>query len=467
MNLTALIQEGESETLEFKEQWNEHSLEAVASFVNTKGGTLLIGVRDNGTILGWDGKDRDLQTVINKIVEILGIHPAISIQQEQGKPVLVIEVKPGSTLVSCRGKYFHRVGNSTREIPADQLGRYFVEKLGIQWDSITDGYSLDLIDPAAVQRYLELAKNRLPFAKDDNSVETILQKLGLVRDGKVTRGSVLLFGKNPQAVFTSSQIHMGRFKDDITIVDDKILKGNLFAQLESAVQLFRNYLQVRYEFEGKSREDEPLTAMQRKEIWDYPIEALREAVINALIHRDYFQAGSEIQIRVYDDRILITNPGTLPNGITVDDLKREGHRSIPRNTLLAQVFYYGELLEKWGTGTSRMIALCRKHGIPDPEFSAHPDWFSVTFAKNIYTDEGLKALGVTARQMRAVQYVKEHGKITNKVYREMVSIGESLALRDLNDLVSRGIFLKIGKTGRSTEYVLNQERSVKPATNPS
>ena len=116
MNLTALIQEGESETLEFKEQWNEKSLEAVASFVNTKGGTLLIGVKDNGAVIGWAGGDRDLQIVINQIVEILGVHPAISIQKERNKPIIVIEVKPGPTLVSCRGRYFHRVGNSTREI---------------------------------------------------------------------------------------------------------------------------------------------------------------------------------------------------------------------------------------------------------------------------------------------------------------------------------------------------------------
>jgi ATP-dependent DNA helicase RecG len=149
-----------------------------------------------------------------------------------------------------------------------------------------------------------------------------------VREGKVTRGAVLLFGKNPQALFINSQIHMGRFKDDITIIDDKLLKGNLFAQLKGVIQLFRTYLQVRYEFEGTSREDEPLSAMQRREIWDYLIEALREAVVNALLHRDYFQTGAEIQIHVYDDRVVITNPGGLPEGITVNELRREHHRPL-------------------------------------------------------------------------------------------------------------------------------------------
>jgi len=453
-NLTALIREGEGENLEFKEQWNEHGLEALASFVNTKGGTLLIGIKDNGTVLGWNGKDREQQVVINKIVEILRVHPAVSVQQEHGKPVLVIEVKPGSTLVACHGRYYHRVGNSTREIPPEQLGRYFVAKLGVQWDSVTDGYTLDHIDAAAVQRFLELAKSRLPFAKGEDSLESILQKLGLIRDGKIARGAVLLFGKNPQALFTSSQIHMGRFKDDITIIDDKILKGNLFDQLEGTTQLFRTYLQVRYEFEGKSREDEPLSAMQRQEIWDYPLKALREAVINALIHRDYFQAGEEIQIRVYDERVVIMNPGTLPDGMTVEELKREGHRSMPRNSLLAQVFYYGELLEKWGTGTSRMISLCRIQGILEPEFTAKPDSFSVAFSKDIYATERLVALGLSERQIKAVQYAKGHGAITNKAYRELADVTDRTALRDLNNLLDRNIFKKQDKKGKATEYIL-------------
>lgn len=457
MDLTALIQEGEGETLEFKEQWNEQGLQAVASFVNTRGGTLLVGVKDNGTVLGWKGKDKEQQLVINQIVEVLRVHPAVSVHQEQGKHVLVIEVKPGSTLVACHGRYFHRVGNSTREIPPELLGRYFVKKLGVQWDSVTDGYTLDMIDPLAVQRFLELAKGRLPFAKNDDSVAIILQKLGLIQDGKITRGAVLLFGKDPQNSFTSAQIHMGRFKDDITIIDDKILKGNLFAQLEGAVKLFRTYLQVRYEFEGKSREDEPLSSMQRQEIWDYPIEALREAVINALIHRDYFQTGAEIQIRVYDERVVISNPGTLPEGITVDELKLEGHPSVPRNSLLAQVFYYGEMLEKWGTGTSRMISLCRNQGILEPEFVAKPDSFSVTFSKDIYAPERLLALGLSERQVKAVQYVREHGTITNKEFRDLTGISERAALRELTDLCMRAIFLRKGTTGRSTVYRLTKK----------
>lgn len=194
--------------------------------------------------------------------------------------------------------------------------------------------------------------------------------------------------------------------------------------------------------------------MQRREIWDYPIEALREAVINALIHRDYFQTGAEIQIRVYDDRVIITNPGSLPDGITVEELKREHHRSLPRNALLAQVFYYADLLEKWGTGTSRMISLCRKHGIPEPDFSAHSDGFSVTFTKDFYTEERLLALGLSERQINAVRYAKEHGSITNKTYRELTDVTDRTALRDLKALINKNVFKKLDKKGKATVYVL-------------
>lgn len=152
--------------------------------------------------------------------------------------------------------------------------------------------------------------------------------------------------------------------------------------------------------------------------------------------------------------------------MTVAELRQEGHRSLPRNTLLAQVFYYGELLEKWGTGTSRMITLCQNHGIPEPEFSAHPDWFSVTFAKDFYTDERLLALMPSDRQVQAVRYVREHGAITNKEYRELTSMSPRAALRELTDLCTREVLVKQGTTGRNTVYLLNKIKPAKHATNP-
>jgi ATP-dependent DNA helicase RecG len=359
------LKSGESETLEFRERWNESGLQTIAAFANTRGGTLLVGVSDKGRVVGWGGKEADFQAIANQIVDALRVHPSIALEPHERKRVLRIRVTPSTIPVACRGRYYRRVGSTIREVQPEEMGRFFVAKLGIRWDSLTVDFGLDEIDPESVRRFVRMARRRLPQASEEEPIESILRKLDLIQDGKLTRGAILLFGANPQHRFLTAEIHMGRFKQPLTIIDDKLLKGNLLQQLDSAMQLFQQYLNVAIEVrsqieEGKSMVD----ALRHKETWDFPLDALREAVINALIHRDYFATSSDIQIRVFDDRVLITNPGGLPEELTVEDLKREHHASCPRNPLLAQVFYYTELIENWGTGTWRMAQMCRAQGFP-------------------------------------------------------------------------------------------------------
>lgn len=249
---------------------------------------------------------------------------------------------------------------------------------------------------------------------------------------------------------------MGRFKDAITILDDKLMKGNLFQQVDQVMQLFQQYLQVRYEIPSETAGQSGLQAIQRREIWDYPLEALREALVNALVHRDYFETSMDIQIRVYDDRVEITNPGSLPEQMTVEELKREGHRSIPRNPLLAQVLYYAELVERWGTGTTRMIELCRQQGLPAPEFYADPFIFRVAFTKVFYNEERLQRLGLNERQIRAVLWIQGKGDISNTEYQELCDVSKRTATRDLSDLVSRGVLKQVGRIGKQVTYLLER-----------
>jgi ATP-dependent DNA helicase RecG len=369
--------------------------------------------------------------------------------------MIVVRVYPSSMPVACRGRYFRRVGSTTREIGPDELGRFFVAKLGLRWDSLTEDYRLEEIDPESVRQFVRMARKRLPQAKEDESVESILQKLELIQDGRLTRGALLLFGKNPQHRFLMAEIHMGRFKEALTIIDDKLLKGNLFQQLDQAMQLFQQYLQVRFEIRGYIEEGQSmLDALRRKEIWDYPLDALREAVINALIHRDYFETSADVQIRVYDDRVWITNPGSLPEDMSVEDLKQEQHASHPRNPLLAQVFYYAELIEKWGSGTWRMAQMCREQGLPEPEFVSTPYRFEVQFNQDPYTENRLRRLGLNERQIKAVKWMKEKESISNREYQQLTGASKPTATRDLEDLVKRTVLVKAGKTGRGTHYVL-------------
>ncbi len=222
-----------------------------------------------------------------------------------------------------------------------------------------------------------------------------------------------------------------------------MIETDLIRQVDEVMKFITRNISVRYEFEGKPK---------RKEVWDYPLGALREAVINAIVHRDY-AAPSNIQVEIYDDRIEIWNPGRLLPGITVEDLYKKEHRSVIRNRQIAQVFYDIGYIEKYGSGTIKIIELCKQHGIPLPDFKEVTGGFSVIFRKSVYTEEYLRDLGLNERQIKAVMYVKEKGKITNKDYREMTRLSDETVRRDINELVEKGVLLLRGR-GRNTHYVL-------------
>lgn len=186
-----------------------------------------------------------------------------------------------------------------------------------------------------------------------------------------------------------------------------------------------------------------LEELQRHETWEYPLDALREAVINALIQRDYAALG-EIQIRAHEDRLDIWNPGTSPEGVSIEDSRRDGHVSKLRNPLLAQTFYYAGLVERWGTGTTRMIAVCQAHGLPEPEFREESDGFKVSFFKDVYIAERLNQMGLNERQIQGVLYIKEKGSIGNMEYQKLTGASKPTATRDLKELQQRGILVLRG-----------------------
>jgi ATP-dependent DNA helicase RecG len=241
----------------------------------------------------------------------------------------------------------------------DELTPLVLNQVGATWDELPEPRaSLADLDLKRVRSFSESANEvgRRPIM-GRLSPARLLDKLDLVKHGKLTRAAVLLFGKNPQTFYPQAVVKAGRFKDDYLILDDREIEGNLSEQVEGAMAYLRERLQTRFEITG---------APQRKVIWEYPLNALREAVINAICHRDYFDGG-QTQLRLYDDRLLVWNPGGLPNGISIDDLKKD-HRSIPRNRLIARIFYYAGLIERWGTGIGKMLRESAEAGLPEPEF---------------------------------------------------------------------------------------------------
>jgi ATP-dependent DNA helicase RecG len=184
---------------------------------------------------------------------------------------------------------------------------------------------------------------------------------------------------------------------------------------------------------------------------EYPVPAIREMLLNALVHRNYM--GAPIQIRVYDDKISVWNEGTLPEGLTLDALKRS-HSSRPRNPIIADVSFKGGYIDAWGRGTIKILDTCKQAELPEPEMQEQDGGFIITLFKNKLTEEQLIKLGLNDRQLKAVDYVKEKGKITNKEYQRLFTVSRETASRDLADLTKKGVFISSGSKGAGSSYKL-------------
>jgi len=447
-NITELIKQGESVSIEFKETFDKETVETIGAFANTKGGSVLIGISDKGKIKGLTIGKTTLRDWANQISQSTEprLVPEIEHLKIAGKEVAVIKIKEYPIKpVSVKGKCYRRVGNANRLMTPQEIAEMHFHSIGTSWDAFpTEDKILDDIDLKKIEKYIREA-NATGRRKIEGSPQEVLEKLELVKDGKATWAAVLIFGKEPQKPLLQSAAHCGRFKMDKTqIIDDLMVEADLINQVDEVMKFVARHISVRYEFEGKPK---------RKEVWEYPLEALREAVINAIVHRDY-TVPSNVQLEIYDDRIEIWNPGRLLPGITIDDLYKKEHKSVIRNKLIAQLFYDIGYIEKYGSGTIKIIDLCKRHGIPYPEFKEVFGGFSVIFRKDIYTEEYLRSLGLNERQIKAVMFVKEKKKITNREYQKLNACSRNTATNELRVLVQKGIIKESGKKGAGAFYVI-------------
>lgn len=435
----------ESQTVEYKQNWRDDCLRAISAFANSSGGILIIGLDDRGKPSGLKNVKKLLEDIPNTIRNKLGLIPAVGQNRKNKKDIIKITVTPCSVPISYNGKYYLRSGSTVQELQGKDLADFLMKKSGSTWDNIADERAgFNEIDNDSIEKFKKYAVDRIPSIIKETDNTTLLQKLNLIDDGDLKRATVLLFSNDPQKFYRQSVVRIGKFLTDTEIQTTDIVKGNLFAQLENTLEILRTkYLISNIKYEG----------IHRRDILEYPHEALREALINALIHRDY-SGTSQIQIRVYSDKLVIMNEGKLPPEVPVEKLKTN-HLSIPRNLLLAEIFYYAGFIESWGHGTIKIVDNCIEQGLPEPDFIEENSVMTVVFYKDKWNEKNLKKLGLNDRQIKAVMYVKENEKITNKEYREMSNLSDEGARIDLNDLVKKGIFLSKGK-GRNTHYVLKE-----------
>ena len=360
-----LIQQGEGVCVEFKTSFQKEVIASLVAFANTKGGLVLVGVSDNGHVTGVEIQAETLQGWVNQCKQNTSpsVIPDIEVVVLDGKTVAVISVdeypiKP----VACKGRYFKRIGNANHQMSPTEISDAHIKLINSSWDYHPDPvHGIETISHPKVQAFAEALSLKV-------SIEAVLEKFELIKDGRPTFGCHLLFSKNDVLLST---IEAGRFATPTIIKDSITSKDTLIEQVTRIMDFVIKHTNKAYIITGNPR---------REERWDYPMDAIREIVVNMIVHRDY-RSTNDSTIKIFDDRIEFFNPGTLLEGLTVEKIKTGNYKSHLRNKQIASIFKELELIEKYGSGVRRAIETCVAYGLPEPVFEVTQGGMAVTVFK--------------------------------------------------------------------------------------
>jgi ATP-dependent DNA helicase RecG len=307
---------------------------------------------------------------------------------------------------------------------------------------------LDDLDDQAVANFVRLARSERQFPLPEKApMAAVLTHLHLLCEGQPTTAALLLFGRDPQRFLPSAEVRCMHFHGteiQRPVPFYRIFKGNAFSQVDMATDFVVSKLNRSVGTRAESSQ-----APVRYEILP---EVIREAVVNAVAHRDYASAGA-VQVSVFADRVEVWNPGVLPAPLTPESL-RQPHGSIARNPRLCEALFLARYIEKYGTGTLLMIRESLDHNLPEPDFVQRGGEFTITLWRDWLTDAVLAGYHLSERQLKAVTYLKIHQTITNSIYQSGFSSSKRTASRDLDEMITKGIIEKIGTTGKGVHYRL-------------
>lgn len=440
-NLKRLIEKGESSSVEFKESSSlkDEIGENISAFSNTHQGIILIGVSDLGEIKGVQIGKKTIEELANYIKQHTDnqIYPKVDIETIEGKKIIIVKVEESSEKpVFFKSKAYKRIGKSIHKLSASEIRELAKKSTKTYWDEqICEEDSFKDIDKERIRWFLRKARYERKFdIEPETPAEEALERLGLIKNRKLTNAAVLLFGKKPQKFFLQAEVRCARFKgtEPLEFIDMKVFGGDIISQRDDAVEFVKEHIRLHAK----------IVEAERIEEWEYPIEAVREAITNAICHRDY-KLSSNIQIRLFDDRLEVWGCGPLLNPLTTEDLIKK-HDSILRNPIIGKCLFLIKYIEQWGTGTNRIIEECLKHNLPAPLFELIAGNLVVTFRKYKITEEIME--GLNERQKKAVNYLLKNKKITNKEYRKInPGITDRTVLNDLNNLISKKVIMAKGE----------------------
>jgi len=449
VNLLNAIESGEGKNIEFKAELpNSNALaKTVIAFSNTGGGKLIIGVNDQGKILGLK-TDVDIFELQDKVASIIyetcypKVLPDIYTKTINDTVLLVIEVYRGNLLPYYLKKYgknegvFIRVGATNRKASLENILELERQRMNISYDQeVNREVKFETLDVSSIA-------NRFAISNKDFD-KIVLKNLKLLHDenGELypTNGLLILLGK-----FEHVRMKCSRFKGTTmdVFLDRKEYDGDLFTQLENAENFIKNHISLSSEIKGLQREDH----------YEIPIEAIRESLVNAVVHRDYSNDGRDIKIGIYDDMVNIASPGAFPSTITQEDIL-EGRSEI-RNKVIARVFKELNYIEQWGSGIRRIKSSCKARGLREPEIVEKGDFVDVSLYRENNDQKELNKEGLISKEHeeQILTYLeKNKNKITTKEAESLLDLGERRSREILKVMVEKGFLERVGRT-TNTHY---------------
>jgi ATP-dependent DNA helicase RecG len=439
-----ILSEGESYTIEFKESVDKSIASEVCAFANASGGRIFIGINDSGKVVGTDTSNAArsrLQDTINKI------EPHLSVDISVHENIMVVTVPEGANKpYSCSQGFYLRSGPNSQKLDHDSIIEFLQTEGKVIYDAIVnEKYPVtDSFNESEYQKYLKKSD-----ISDVLPRESILKNLGcadVVNNSlSYTNAGLLFFRDNSQNLrFDFTHIVCALYKgvDKFDIIDAKNLNGGIMENIDNAIVFLKRNLRVRYE----------IKTVQRKNILELPEDALREAVTNAVCHRDYFEKGARVMVEIYDDRVEITSPGSTPKGITKENF---GNTSVTRNPIIASLLHRAHYIERMGTGIKRMTNAMETAGLEKPIFQTEGHFFKVIFKRDLlYHDKSdianvVKDV-VKENQTKILELISKDSKVTTIQMARELNISDRQAQRILKQLTDNGTISRIG--GRKNGY---------------
>jgi ATP-dependent DNA helicase RecG len=441
-----IVKSGETQTVEFKRAVTKDFGKTMCAFANAGGGTIFVGVEDNKVVSGLksDLLDEFQQQIYHAQQECVP-NPLSSITPVviNSLTVLVVRVpKLATGICYYRNEIYVRVGTTDHRISGPAIEDFLKKRQVLSFEEETTNAVLHDLDVDKIGAFLAKRNPGIPFEKSKLATTLVTLRVAVSEpEFHLKKSAILLFGKNPSQFIPQNQVKLARFKGKIAvdILDTTTRAGTLTDNVIESTDFILRHI----------KKTPSITSLKREDMYEYPLVALREALTNAIAHRDYYSSAAT-QINIFDDRIEISNPGALPRELKVDDLPFLG-LGIPRNPTIYQLLHDAGMVEGLGTGFPRMFQAMRSAGLPDPK----PEDYGTIFKLTLYNATQEKIGGLNDRQRRAITYLQEHKTITTMIYEKFCKVSKPTAIQDLDVLVKQGILKKKGKA-RSTHYIYNQ-----------